>query len=376
MFTAVAPLQLPFSPRPFSQELLSSWLLRVAAANCVSLNELLVGFELRNRRLEFEGTIDYRLTESTVEALAVFCRTPVRTIHNMAIAYRAPKQSPRLLLRFTECHRHCGRACSIRARYAFCSSCLDEQTTIHVHWEWALSFLLFCPVHRSPMLEACPSCGWPDPLSFAGEGEHAQASCRFCNASLRCTHLGDLELNQASHGLAIETAYRAAILGIAPDASLLGKTSDLQFRQFVEDLLDLVETAFASVERGFLCCSHHPVLSRPNRLHVLRTLILNSAPASNPQESRTRAARGVKLWTTLLQTVPGVSEGHLDQISKRWPSAVRRRVTSTLLQRSRRPWPRDLNSPHALSLRFKYQLLSEFRIEPSRDPVHEGLSQV
>ena len=32
---AIAPVRLPFAPRPISTELLSSWLLRVAAANCV-----------------------------------------------------------------------------------------------------------------------------------------------------------------------------------------------------------------------------------------------------------------------------------------------------------------------------------------------------
>src|SRR6516165_4833547 len=43
----VAPAKLPFAPCPYSAELLSSWLLRVAAANLVSLRELLDGFESR-----------------------------------------------------------------------------------------------------------------------------------------------------------------------------------------------------------------------------------------------------------------------------------------------------------------------------------------
>jgi hypothetical protein len=39
-----APAQLPLAPKPLNAELLSSWLLRVAAQNHVSLYELIDGF--------------------------------------------------------------------------------------------------------------------------------------------------------------------------------------------------------------------------------------------------------------------------------------------------------------------------------------------
>jgi hypothetical protein len=45
-----APAQLPLAPRPVSTELLSSWLLRVAAANLTTLRELLAGFEAQLSR--------------------------------------------------------------------------------------------------------------------------------------------------------------------------------------------------------------------------------------------------------------------------------------------------------------------------------------
>ena len=47
MSVVLAPAELPFAPRPYSDELLSSWLLRVAAANLISLQELLDAFEDR-----------------------------------------------------------------------------------------------------------------------------------------------------------------------------------------------------------------------------------------------------------------------------------------------------------------------------------------
>ena len=40
MSTTFAPAQLPIAPRPVSSELFSSWMLRVASGNCISLWEL------------------------------------------------------------------------------------------------------------------------------------------------------------------------------------------------------------------------------------------------------------------------------------------------------------------------------------------------
>jgi hypothetical protein len=45
MIVVQAPLQLPFAPKPLRRELFSSWLLRLAVANCVTLDELLTGFQ-------------------------------------------------------------------------------------------------------------------------------------------------------------------------------------------------------------------------------------------------------------------------------------------------------------------------------------------
>lgn len=80
MKTASAPSQLPFAPRPFLSELFSSWMLRVADANCVSLQELMLGFQSRHPHVPCPNMLDWGLTHAFVEAMARFSRTPIGTL--------------------------------------------------------------------------------------------------------------------------------------------------------------------------------------------------------------------------------------------------------------------------------------------------------
>jgi hypothetical protein len=70
---ALAPARLPFAPQPISTELLSSWLLRVAAANFVELSELLQGLQCRYGHVLTSAPMDYDLPAADVQALSQFC---------------------------------------------------------------------------------------------------------------------------------------------------------------------------------------------------------------------------------------------------------------------------------------------------------------
>ena len=70
---------------------------------------------------------------------------------------------------------------------------------------------------------------------------------------------------------AVEEAYRAVLLGVAPDPALLGKATDRAFRLFVEDILQI---AHAQPE---------PVLSVANAEEAdVRSSRPRSAPSSLP----------------------------------------------------------------------------------------------
>lgn len=69
------PKVLPLAPRPMSDELLSSWLCRVATANALSFGELLES--ARNGYLPRPaGTIDLGLPTAWRIRLSTFCRIP------------------------------------------------------------------------------------------------------------------------------------------------------------------------------------------------------------------------------------------------------------------------------------------------------------
>jgi hypothetical protein len=80
MSAAFAPAHLPAAPRPFPDELLSSWLLRLAAANAISLEELLSGLQWRYPHSQHFGhPLDYAVPPETLQALSLFARgrTPI-----------------------------------------------------------------------------------------------------------------------------------------------------------------------------------------------------------------------------------------------------------------------------------------------------------
>ena len=118
----LVPAELPFAPRPYVAELLSSWLLRVAAANLVSLRELLEGFAERFGPILSNVPIDYAVPDSAIAALAQFCRIVPEKIRTLDLRQRVPHLSPVLLLRYPQnvSHWWCPRCSWRRVRYAFC----------------------------------------------------------------------------------------------------------------------------------------------------------------------------------------------------------------------------------------------------------------
>ncbi len=148
MKTASAPSQLPFAPRPFINELFSSWMLRIADANCVSLQELMLGFQCRHPDIPCPNSLDWGFSPAFLKAMARFCRTPISTLHSLDLRTRLPQAENVLLLRFRAASDQCLRLRKQRVGYAFCPTCIEPY--VHVRWDWAFPALLRCHVHKSP----------------------------------------------------------------------------------------------------------------------------------------------------------------------------------------------------------------------------------
>jgi TniQ len=335
----LVPAELPFAPRPYVAELLSSWLLRVAAANLVSLHELLEGFEERYGPILSNVPIDYAVPDSAVAALAQFCRIVPQKIRTLDLRQRVPHLSPALLLRYPQNVSlwWCPRCSWRRVRYAFCPLCLASQRVIHVRWDWSVACLIRCAIHRVPLLDNCSACGELDPLALSGFDSSPAPFCRSCGGEL-IANPKDLEDVQDGCDIqAVEDAYRGMLLGIAPHPALLSKATDRVFRRFVEDMLQLLTRRLNS-DSPWQSTSAVP-FSRRDILQIIKALIKNAAPSSDRRVRSKGYSRGLILWATLLKFLPECEGSSLEQLSLRWPASLRRRFVSALYYRAKKCWP-------------------------------------
>ena len=348
---ALAPARLPFAPQPISTELLSSWLLRVAAANFVELSELLQGLQCRYGHVLTSAPMDYDLPAADVQALSQFCRIAPKRIRALDLRLRVPHLNPALLLRFPDHFLMCPRCSVSRVRYAFCPLCIASQPVIHVHWEWSLACLIRCGLHRIPLLECCPDCGEPDPLTFSALDLPASRLCRSCGSDLAASTVCLDRIQDKGNIQAVGDAYRAALFGIAPDPSLLRKATDRAFRMFVEDMLEIL-TCNLTPSSG---SKNDATFSRQDILQIIAYLVLNAAPSSDRSIGRRRYARGLVLWPTLLKMIPAYEGKAMELASRRWPVSLRQRFASALRYRTQRRWPHTpYRGTKNFCTRFKY----------------------
>jgi hypothetical protein len=334
-----APAHLPFAPRPLSSELFSSWLLRVAAANCITLDELMDGFESRYPGATSQS-LDFNLPSPLLQSISTFCRVSVDTIMPLDLAKRLPEVTMALLLSFRDICGYSQRRKWQRLGYAFCPLCVAKQKIIHVPWEWCFACVTRCSIHHTPLQSGCLSCGETDPLAFGSSLADSNSPCWSCS-----NDLSQCKTTHSEHGneqaiRIVEVAYRASLLGVSSNPSLLGKVSNREFRRFVDDMLQLL-ISYARPEsipdEGLKADSAYS--PRAQLFGLIADLISSAAPSSNVRCRRLCQARSLKLWTKILDVIPDFEGSSLQKASQLWPLPIQRRFHSALrLQRQRR-WP-------------------------------------
>jgi len=180
-----------------------------------------------------------------------------------------------MLLRFQNVGWRCPRYYFEAGSVRLCPSCLADQRVIHVPWDWSVLHLVRCTVHRRPLLDGCPVCREPDPLTFVD----ADVRCRSCEGIL--VH----NIHYHDYG-AVEEAYRAALAGAAP--ALQNKATDRELQRFVEEM-------FGFLTRVLDPCGqpdNADSFSRQDILDIIAVLILNAASSSNKSVRRRRGTRG------------------------------------------------------------------------------------
>jgi hypothetical protein len=339
-----APPQLPIAPRPMPAELFSSWLLRVAAANCVPLTELFDALRVNYPEvpMPYPKSLDVGLPPSLLHPMSLFCRVPVKRLQALDLAQRLPHLQRALVLNFPRISSRCPRLRNQRLGYAFCPLCLAEQSTTHVPWHWCLAAVTRCSAHRISLVFGCPNCGEFDPLSFEPAPIPTNLDCRSCGNNLADRRTISSTGKNHRDLDTVQEAYRAALLGVDPELGLLGKITARTFRTFVDDMVQILVQHLepqATPKQAKTNKSVGATLPRPQMLEVIAGLVGNAAPTSDARQRRSRFLRSRNLWFTLLPLIPDHIGKGLEQASRHWPISLRYRLAHAILHRSRKRWP-------------------------------------
>lgn len=160
----------PAHPKPQDDELLSSWLLRLAHANGQKVQTFCAlawgqDTAIWNRDIDRSAgnAIVQVLAERTGTSLERVEATLLRTLEGTVHERHNPNGNAKWVLPAGVYHR-------TRRRYGqqFCALCLGEDARPYFRRRWRLAFCTFCDRHGTALHDRCPRCGAPV-MFFRGE---------------------------------------------------------------------------------------------------------------------------------------------------------------------------------------------------------------
>ncbi|WP_420415756.1 TniQ family protein [Marinovum algicola] len=170
----MVPARLPVAPRPFRDELLSSWVARVAARYGSEPLELMVyqagqgGRDADARQVD-----DVAPDMGPLRLWAKACRIDPERLRRRSLASRYPDRPRDWLL---------------NEAVPVCLACFDADAVAgrdaYLRGHWRLAERVVCPAHRTMLLDRCPACRGGLRLSFRMLNGLLRPFCRKCDAVL------------------------------------------------------------------------------------------------------------------------------------------------------------------------------------------------
>ncbi|WP_407539345.1 TniQ family protein [Deinococcus radiomollis] len=241
--------RLPRHPQPYADELLTSWLIRLAAANGHRLPSL--AFHLFGDRSVWSADPDRVFNADNRERLIQATGVPGETVDRMLLNRFEGRLSDRLvgsaspwLLVLSKLGYH-----GTRRSHLYCPACLadavsPDDVSPHLSIFWRLAFMTSCPRHGTLLRDACPHCGaiFAPALNDLGPGRDWRrnrhllfAWCHQCGRDLR------VETPPASGE---ERAFQGRLLGALEHGvmswSNLGDVPALEGFEVMRQLLNLL----------------------------------------------------------------------------------------------------------------------------------------
>lgn len=181
----------PIHPQRLPDELLSSWLVRIAQALGLKLHTFtrlgLPGFAIWNRDIDKTAQPELlELIAKRTERNLSEIEQATLTFENILVAGKiAPGRSQWVMPLgiYHRTHRNLG--------LSFCPTCLNEDEVPYFRRSWRLAFSVICVKHRIQMHNCCPQCGAAVTFfrhDFKDKSDlHPlnMAECYYCNYDLR-----------------------------------------------------------------------------------------------------------------------------------------------------------------------------------------------
>ncbi|RUM92360.1 MAG: hypothetical protein DSZ27_04085 [Thiomicrospira sp.] len=258
----------PVHPHPYPNELLSSWLVRIAHANGEKVQtfthqEFGTKHQIWNRdidRLAPEWLL-MALSERTATQIEIVRQTTLKRYEGVLFDHSVSSGVEKWITPLKIYHR-------TRKSHGlqFCPECLKEDKEPYFRTQWRTAFHTFCPKHNVMMHDHCPCCG--EPVIFQrielGKGndevgqDKSLSTCFNCGFDLAKSKVESVSFYNAD----IESNWRNLLAAIQQDQLTKYQTEQLAvLHQFVkllsgvtsEKLPAFIESTFgASLERPTL----------------------------------------------------------------------------------------------------------------------------
>jgi hypothetical protein len=180
----------PLRPHPLPDEVLSSWIARVALAHGVDLT--CFAREVCSTKRIMATTIDTKPPSELMKILATRSGIALDQIYRMTLIEITNPENPQT------CQGPQGMTSlipgmvydTVTSGAQYCLECLASDPIPYIRRRWKLSIVSACPRHNRVLLDRCHHCNKVSDFRFAprasskNQGNQIQASCRWCGINV------------------------------------------------------------------------------------------------------------------------------------------------------------------------------------------------
>src|SRR6185369_2217960 len=176
----------PSHPKPQEDELLSSWLVRLARSNGLRLHTF-CDIAWPHKAI-WNRDIDKSADDQILTLIAAKTATPIKRAFQTTLqAYESwlyekhnPAGNTKWIMPVGIYHR-------IRRRYGMqcCTRCLADDTEPYFRRPWRIAFVTACEIHKCMLIDKCPSCDSPIIYHRCSLDLESISLCSGCGLDLR-----------------------------------------------------------------------------------------------------------------------------------------------------------------------------------------------